>query len=1402
MILVNLRGFVAIGLVALAGLTACTGEGCASGCAARPIAAPEPATGAGVFARDKVITNAASVRVTRHGLDFLGEEIGALATNLLGSSSSGAGPLKLAIPSSHIVIAAQGIELPVDLCPAGSAPPLCEVEIDLETAKLKIDPTASALTISGSLPLVVHDLPIVVTGTTDRVDLGVGAGRCIFEPTWSRPEVAPKTIPLEITIPIVENTDPSDARRGYTKIDVDHLTAKATLTRDDLHSCGQNCYDASAKTPDLATQTCRDSDDQLSTLLATYLSTNLDKLFKPLLRSRLCQNAPDGADTGSADAGVDSSPCVPITVGIERNLAIGELIRRFAPGNRAAFDVLVAAGGDLLTTTPSSGVTLSMLGGIAKPAPREEDDLPKLPMTCIPDRSPIPIPKDIALPDALRADAPPGWQAAPPHLGVAVSERFLRYAAASLYQQCVLSLGVTTESLPQIHSGVLSLLLPSVSKLTNDGQAASMAILTRPSKPPVITVGNGTDLATDPTLRIDLERFALDIFVWSTDRFVRAFTWTADVTIPANLQTGISPVNPKGGLMPVIGKVVVTKPEVESSELLFEEPAKIAEALATVLPGLAGQILGKIPPVDPSTLTASLGVAIDLPAGGIRKLTQGSDSYLGVFATLAVPPPASAPPPPSTPTPGTTASLLEKTVDKSAMSIEKLDPDRLPSLRAHLSSSRAAPVEFSYWIDDGTRSAWSPAEEVTIRSPYLLFQGKHTLNVVARERGKTLTEDVKPVAVPFVIDTLAPTVKVMEVSDGLRIDAWDFVSDKSALEARWRFLNREGDPVGSFTAWRSLPDSNLHPTRAHSAIEVEVRDEEGNVASSREAIRRGLDAKGSCACETAVGRRSPTLAVVGAAGLVLLLVARRLRRHQRYMIASCPIFLVVGCSGEDAGSGGDAPKTGCGSECREVCRPPLPMGLVGAYTSVATAPRDGTIWVAGYNGTAVHDNEVEYYGDLVVGRYDRSTGRVAWKTVDGLPPARTDGSCPAADGSGWRGGESDPGDDVGQWTSIQVAPDGVTPVVSYMDLTHRSLKMATLTNNEWRSHVVATPGPSRADEVGRYAKLLFVDGKPTIVFLALEKTRSKVVLATSRSQIPASPEDWTFEDVRVEENIPCRHGSCDDGEVCAPSVSTSCVPKTKGCEECGSGKACVAVANQPTCTDVLRDDPVAGFPRTDGAYISVATRGGRDLGVVLNDRLRGSLVGLSGTKANATAPWSWTTRVLDGDEQNRERALTFATFPQDMGVGASLAIDLRGDWHVSYAAGFIESLVYLHTAGPSTAKRESIVERAVIDSGVALGGEPFIDGKHRVGNDATISVAMDGTITIAYQDATTGALRVAVGSPAEGEPLVWSLRAIEQPKRFAGYFPAFVAEDRIANFWRSTNTTDRSMMGDVAFVSR
>jgi MYXO-CTERM domain-containing protein len=877
-----------------------------------------------------------------------------------------------------------------------------------------------------------------------------------------------------------------------------------------------------------------------------------------------------------------------------------------------------------------------------------------------------------------------------------------------------------------------------------------------------------------------------------------------------NLQTGKDPkTNPNGGIIPAIGDIKVANGKVTNSDLLLDEPALVAGALQGLLGGLSKQLVGGgFSPIDLSSALTSVGLGMEVTK--IGKLTKGTDDFIGIFANLSK---AAGT---ATVEADTLATLVSKHVPVEHMQLATMDRAFLPELVVDVSSplddGRHA-IEYSWWIDTGTRSPWSTDKHVVVKDDQLLLQGRHTLKVAARVVGEDATEDATPAEIPFTIDALAPFVKVTKVdgSSQAEIRAWDVVSPESALVGRYRL---DSAALGE---WRPVSELGRIEIGHATSVDVEVKDEEGNVRSVHQELVRGradgsLAAAGSgCGCSTPGADSSTSggtlAAVLGLAGLALIAYRRRhshgaiaLSASLRARVGSARPFVISsthaaialgtitavaatsqGCScGSEAGD-----SNGCGDDCQQQCKPEMGKGLPGSYTSIAKAS-DGTIWVAGYNDALLSEGDSELYGDLVVGKYDLGKESVQWKTVDGLPTL-PEGKCAPAPRDSWRNGLADSGDDVGLWTSIQIAPDG-HPMVSYYDATNHKLKYAVENDDGWKTTTLRD-APTGGD-AGRYSKMLVVSGKPVIAFLQSEpgnggKTRSRVVVARANIEKPQEQSDFAFEDAAVEEDNPCAASTCGGGAVCVKTTGV-CSPTVTGCTpaDCGMGKACVTDSGKAACVAVK--GMTQTYPDVFGDYISLAQNSGT-LGMVVYDRPHGNLVALADQGGG-----KWSRTIIDGEMGSRKDKTALDT--GDTGVAASLMIDSSGTWHVSYVSGLDETLRYLMVVGGKPGKSE------VIDDGSTVDGKGFSDGKHLVGDDSAIHAEGD-VITVYYQDATIGTLRRAAGTKS-GATHKWDLRTLQQPNKTGGFFPQIVpGEDRVANFWEMTDHTAKSRTGDVTILS-
>lgn len=1389
--MVRIRLAAASGLVGLVLASACSGGGC-SGCGSEPLAEGYPV--------DETVANAASVRVTRSGLDFIADNATSVADTVLKLNG---GPLTFTVPTSTL----NGpVGVTLNICPQGPTPgltpPDCLAEFDVKKAVLNVDAVRpDQVVVKGTLPVRVLDLPVHIANPgpdvgNKRVGLGTNPS-C----NGTTPVVDWKDFPLTLTIPIIEET--AAPRTGYTRLDIDATVIELGLDNNDAILCNDGGISGTIA-------------NAAKDLFFGSITGGLQNMVRGLLKDAMCTKPnfdvqPECPNHSSIDKErkycvLNSDPprCMPTLLGSEGHVKIGALLSSLSPGTKGAFDYVFAAGGAMnpapgqpADDTPyvghtPNGISLGILGGTA---PRPLTD-------CVPIAENIP-PTAIPVPDEMLANAITPWSGAtPPHLGIALSRRYLNYALVGAYNSGVLCLGVTTEQTQQLHTGLLSLLIKSIPQLAMEQKPAAVGITTRPGAPPKLTLGGGTDLTNDPLIWIQLDRFAVDFYVFSLDRYVRAFTFTADVKVPVMLSTAVDPQrNPNGGLLPAIGDLQLTDPEVTNADLLTDDPTQVAGALQSILGGLTSQISGGLGPIDLSSATQSLGLSLQIPDGGIRRLQKGADDFVGIFANFGVGgAPLVRPAPPS-------ASIDEKHVDPAAMTLSTLTREGLPSLDVTL--GRTSPgLEFGWAIDDAAPAHFSPEPHAHIQTHDLAFEGKHTLAVYTRQHDAPWLVS-EATRLPFVIDTLAPHVEIAVDDSGAHVKAWDIVSDESKLEGRYRLTS---DPSrSSFGPWQ--PVSALRNLQAPlgSQIELQVRDEEGNVQTIEQALIRGrrddtLD-PGGCSC-TLVGHRdaggSSSLPALGAGALALLFALRRRRSQGRTgprvqlspawrrplgLAALGSGFAILAGALPGCGCGSES-GTGCGADCNQACEPALEPGMVGAYTSFARAP-DGTIWAAGYADAAVRDGESVLYGDLVVGKVDYGdVARVDWQIIDGVP-TRDDGSCPGADPTGWRAGESEPGDNVGLWTSIAVGDDG-QPMLAYYDATNKALKFATFDGRAWNKYTLA--GGERAD-LGRYAKLRFVQGVPVVAFLALDradtgKMRSRIVLAKGSSARPNSKDDWSFEDVMTDE-APCRAWVCLFGESCSKDTGVCAKPET-GCspDPCGDGKVCGLTPDGPACQDTYGQTFLEPYPRAQGLYIAM-DEGPKGLGIAYYDRVHGNVVVAQNTGGY------WATRIVDGEVGDRTAGDAKDT--GDVGLGLSLSIDAHGDWHISYVDGLDEALRYVLMVDGAAPFAPEIVDDGTTTE---TGGGRFPDGRHVVGDDSFIETDDAGTVTIYYQDATSGVLRIATGAPTGGPSHIWTTRGIAQPGRFAGYFPKRVpGTPFIANYFRKSERDTKSMFGDVAFVT-
>jgi hypothetical protein len=1115
-------------------------------------------------------------------------------------------------------------------------------------------------------------------------------------------------LPIEYAIPILGNArclvsfDTTMGTAGHTDIDIVgslqfSVDATSNLARVALNNAAVNNLDGSMVT--LESQ----PGDLLCTianigfikgLLVPALASALTGNLGGLVSSQLCMKCMTQDDCNSFAAACTNGQCMQSDgktcvqeLGLEGRLDVGAGLASFAPGLRAWTDIIAAAGGYASVDT---GLSLGLLGG-AQGDPHA---------SCVP-MLPPPATPTVAQSRTFFTDVLPD-RATPYHLGIGVHRSELDNIGYGLFDGGGLCLEIGTKTVALLSTKTLGLVIRSLADLVHVPDAP-MLIQLKPQKPPTFTMGKGTfkldatgqKVIDDPLLWVALPGLSIDFYAFTDDRYVRIMTLTADVTLGVALET-----DGNGKLVPVIGdtshafkNVVVT-----NSHLLAEAPSELAKTFPMLLSVAVSQITGALGPI---ALPSIAGLNLEPVAlTSTDPDGSGENQFLAIFANLA---PAK-----------TTMSI---TIDTSA-ELERLE---LPPTRefaldgrggnrptAWLRLASPAPdAEFSFAVDGGAWSPFSPSLRIGVSDERLWMQGRHYIDVRARRAQLAQTLDPTPARVPFVVDTVAPEGNFDVAGDELEADARDMVTPASGLQIRFSVDNGK-----SFSAWTPLGRVALPSRAATAALRVEVRDEAGNIGELGRVA-------GSGGCSIAPGGRGDgdgKLALLVAALLVVL----ALRRRKMAAIGIGLLFCVP---------------SGCGSLGKGDFE--APSDEIGRYSDVAVAS-DGAFHISAYDDTM---------GDLAYARVTDPAKNISWQVVDGIDPTAV-----AEVKNGYRHGITDPGPDVGRYTSLALTRGG-QPRIAYCDVSNGAVKLA-LGPHPFTTYAIES-GSSSAP-VGLYAALS-LDGNdvPSVAYVATGISdgngfKSELHVAVAKNATPGA-RDWSIS--TVDTTVISCAGRCTTGSACVltamvngkantdPSYSSCVTVDTTPCSPaCTSTQACI----KSMCTAVLAPPGAADLVEGTGLFVQARRDNQGRLELIYYDHNKGSL------KLATQAGGAWTTTFLDGNMSG-----------VDVGQFASADVAADGSLHVAYVDAIAQQLLYKHISGGAAP-----MVADVIDDGTRAG-----DTRHQVGAGTNLVLDGSGQPRVIYQDQTLAALELATGAP------MWSHHELAAGEPGFGFYPHQVMRD-------------------------
>lgn len=1340
-----------LSLVVLA-LFACEGGGCQG-------MEPIPA---GFDTTDRV-EHAAQVRLTDSGLRFLETSLFPIVSESL--------PDGIEVPVPEKVKAG-----PLDIV-------LCE------TADCLARITLESLTLTPSSPN--HLAARVLVGMDSRNGNGDKArwdGTCDLEIDTSRGDRP--VIGMDVEVALVEETE--GPRAGYTRVEVERVEIAEgyEIEGDDIDFSGLigvcNVF------------------DWVQGLLVGAIEGQLQSVVD----SALCQKrgpvacppatyaVPDENDPESVCrfGPAEEDRCVPILLGVEGQADLGQaLLSSISPGALAPVQFLAAATGDL--ESAPEGVSLSV--GLGLRSMDEAFELSPGHNPCVPETIAPPKPQ-IPRVNAFRSNG--GVSEEDVHVSLGIAEDFLNYAAYHFFDSGGLCLSAGTELSQQLSSGLFSLLIPEIRELTFPTPSAPIRMAVRPQAQPVFEIGEGSE--SDPLLSLSVPSLEVDIYAYMSERYVRFMTLRTNLKVALNLET-------QGDVLaPTIVRLEATGSEVSHSALLREDPKALAELLESLVGQLAGSIADSL---GEFTLPEIMGMGLWLPNQGITAVEAGPHEFLALALRLT----RNESAPARTETEASLVEVRLDPRAQSLATFAQADPGEVTievnSATGLLGYQR---LEVSTRVDKGPWSPWTDGPQVRVRSNLLKLEGRHEVQVRTRLAGLPETTDRTPAVIPVTVDHQAPVLRLSKTDtpDVIALVAADIVDPARALSVRVRPL---GGKFGPFAPLDTLPVvdgrqntyaisvSGLpHPNHVlsgHASYEVQVRDSSGLTSNARIAMSparapvaspskantgasmvvaqetlapRGLELPGCAVTPAPQHGRMPAwmlclgLAVIGA---WRRRTTRRHRAHARngatatrrwnsLRLAAFLVALLSGCSCNDApacANGCEAAPEGttlgqicCPSRAMcvnydlvEVCapgyackgpehvritgscelscdacelQPPLDEGVMATHTD-HTVMDNGDVIVSGYAPGVLPGQR---YGDLVVGRIAAGTDALQFTLVDGVPAeGRVNG-----DPDGFRRGIIDPGDDVGRYSSITHV--GETLYISYYDATHGHLRVASGPLGELKVRTIDDEG-----DAGRYSSIAATpNGRVAVAYLGVALDESSGAV-TSQVRVAELVHTESTADFRVRTvfsaPMPCRPEFCGEAQacletgLCAPEDERECDP---GCED---GMACVAGA----CEKDLADSFIEDRPPAVGVFTRLAQLNGAWV-LAFQDNQAG--------------------RVMISYESNGAFVTPIEVDSGMAGAGLSLAIDEATQTaHLAYQKRATGALVYTRVQLTGNAPQ---IDRYQVDRGLGPVDEPFLDGRHVVGEDTAITLRRDGTLRIAYQDATAGHAKMATfastGDPA------------------------------------------------------
>lgn len=943
-------------------------------------------------------------------------------------------------------------------------------------------------------------------------------------------------------------------------------------------------------------------------------------------------------------------------------------------------------------------------------------------------------------------------------VGFGISEQAISRFVYSAVEGGYFCFNLTSPDFPFLTTSSLSAVFPLLKRLA--WEDAPVSVSGFPSSLPSVEVSRW------PLIKIEVPNYKLQFYGWIHH------SWVKIISLSMTLKIGINIYASHKMIKPVIAYVEAEEIE-PYGESIFGTGAESASGIFSSL------ITNMLPLIIGTDTIGEIEVGgVDFPDGSIMGVSEGGENFIAFFMNLALA---------RQETPPEVAGGGQKVETYAEVFLSRGGFNgKHPQLVLHLDATGCGAVgcEFSYRLDDMLWSNWSTKKEVLIDSPIFLLDSLHRIEARARIKSIPSTIDDSPAEVVFKVDTHPPLIRLVgDDSSGFRVEFHDTMTDADKIRGYYK--------AGDMDGWKAVSSGERidEVMDYRGQLLIKAVDEAGNESMEKFILDSTDGAGGEVGNENGSVVDSgagcnvvSSLQVSGCRwggdclGLVvlILIVFFSFKRGSGNKLKSgrgssaLMLFFTFGLVGSGCSFETQTEREYCqddsdcfgGSYCclinhtcleppsseiicddgyhcegrpemePETClftssccveNEPLDVGVIGSHTSFDIS-QDGKLWISGYSEGTGKDVR---YGDLVSGQWNSEAGEVEWNIIDGVPGGATVVGAP----SGWRGGVTASGDDVGLWTSSVVLQSGEF-VVFYYDRTWGRLKVATGGEPQFLSESNIVDDD---DDCGMYSYGLALDtGAVAVAYRAVREDREIAgrYITEVRYGFSSAPStvDFFVETV-ASVATPCWAELCPAGKVCRKDNGLCVKPDEEG--ECNSGQGC---ASGQACIDRKCVD-IVSYPSDIEAGIGiwnrvVQTTDGK-IYLLYYDATEDRLV----LYTKSAGSWNGGQVVVENG-----------------GWYPSMAADSSGNIHIVYSRKSSAGLYYMNLS-------EGVEE--VVDNGQ---GRP--DGFHLVGDNSSIQLSADGRVSATYMDSTSGRIILAM----RRGPDDWTLNEVSPRNEFWGFY--------------------------------